>query len=418
MAIRKAGVISIILILVLWSLGAMNYSVALVQESFYESDLDDSLIKDIENQFNSDLISLPPINGISTADYLVSDNPPDILNIGQTSETWDDIVKAGVIASFPPSDQLKQDLGTMSPIVRSAIQRTLMTDDGLLLGYPTYVNISPLLFLVSDSWNRSPFANTIPPRSFTELLDFIELYLSTPHDGYCFMYDINGMGPYFLVDRCVECWIIQSREQGSFPSFIDDEFISLLERTRELASALYGNESKKYCKNQHQLFSTLYWGNTENAKDTYVWNDMIPWRITLEQQPYVHVGMTVCCIRKGSTLEPIATQIIETIIKNRSTPYRGNIYWWNYFYPHPEEVNVKKFNKWEGDSNKFLHTTQDFVDSVREIDQYASPTTVCVTSFPFYRSDMIDIEDKAYADFLKYNINGSEFARLLDYINR
>ena len=130
MAIRKAGVISIILILVLWSLGAMNYSVALVQESFYESDLDDSLIKDIENQFNIDLISLPPSNGISTADYLVSDNPPDILNIGQTSETWDDIVKAGVIASFPLSDQLKQDLGTMSPIVRSAIQRTLMTDDG------------------------------------------------------------------------------------------------------------------------------------------------------------------------------------------------------------------------------------------------------------------------------------------------
>ena len=78
-----------------------------------------------------------------------------------------------------------------------------------------------------------------PPSSFEEMLDFMEIYLDTPHDGFCFFrgFGDNSKNEY-LVDLFLEplmkSWIVQRRYAGKPIVFSDEQFVDLAGRAQKL----------------------------------------------------------------------------------------------------------------------------------------------------------------------------------------
>ena len=86
-----------------------------------------------------------------------------------------------------PDETLVNDLETMPPFTRELIRKYLVTEDGQFWGCADYFDLKAMLFYVPDAWADSPFRDRTPPTSFEDFLDFAELYLDTPHEGFCLL---------------------------------------------------------------------------------------------------------------------------------------------------------------------------------------------------------------------------------------
>lgn len=363
---------------------------------------------------------LSPLNK-AKSDILQSEEGPDIINIITSTEPINELINSGLIAAIIPTSELSEDIDSMPNIVKRAFMDNFVTE-GMYYGFPYDITISAMGFWVPEAWAGSPFDDMDPPSSFTELLDFIEHYLDTPHDGYCFFYDRFQKGPGGMIDLLMDCWIIQCRASGNELFFSDSQFVSLAERTREIAARLYNAESNKKTKKQHQLFTENFKGYTENGMDTFTWDNLIPWRITSDQVPYVHVDFWLYCFSRNSEFAQIGAKYLKTIISDRSRPYCGKTNWIRYLYCHPDQIDVQAYNNQilseDGSKWKCLFMTQEFLDSIYRIDQYAVPCIVDRTEYQYFKTYLCSKATKAINDFKKGITNGTEFAAQLDELNR
>lgn len=357
----------------------------------------------------------------SKADILQSEETPDIINIITSTEQIDELINSGLLATITPNSVLSEDIDSMPHIVKQAFMDNFVTE-GKYYGFPNDVEISAMGFWVPEVWSDSPFSGIDPPSSFTELLDFFELYLTTPHDGYCFFYDIFDRGPGGLIDLLMDCWIIQCRASGNNLVFSDPQFISLAERTRDISARLFSTESNKKRKKQRQLFTEYYRGYTENGMDTFTWDNLIPWRISNDQIPYVHIGFNLYCFSKNSVFISEGANYLECIISYRNKPYYGKTNWIKYLDHHPDQVDAQAYNNQvlsrDGSLWKCKFMTQDYLDSIYRIDQYAVPCIVDRTEYQYYKTYLCSVATKTIKEFKNGKTSGTEFAAQLDELNR
>ena len=351
--------------------------------------------------------------------YLQSSMPPDIIGIYTHTENFKAIAKEGLLEPFKPSDKMKEEISNFPPIIQSVMHEMVCDEDGLLLGYPKYIDPQGMLFWVPDAWDASPFKDVVPPSSFTEVLDFLELYLNTPHDGFCFYYDIfehkNPMSSRWMT-MLIECYTIQCRNQGVPINFNNEEFIRLAQRTRDLFSQLCKEEPNKKKQKGRQLFCTAYNGYTENGKDTFTWDNLIPWRITSNQKPLVNIIFRLYCIRKGSGYGDYAQALFDNIIDHRKDLVHGQDNWITYLCINQNWINISKYNKQidkkYGKKWKCFYITQEYIDSIWRLHEHAE---ACI-EMEYYISTFKPWETqqeyfRTIDKFVAGNIQADEFAQ-------
>ncbi len=317
----------------------------------------------------------------SVLELVKGDTAPDICGYDFFA-----LKEAGMVAAFEPTELMREEMAAMPQYLQDVFRENLMTEDGKLLGYLRNLEVQPLGFYVPDAWEASPYRDMTPPSSVEEMLDFLEIYLETPHDGFCFFHDVSDGwfgGRIWNVNLLMRCWAIQSNYAKIPLKYNNPEFIRLLERTVDLINRLYKVE--KGMKNQkgRQLFqdNMSSSGHTGNNLDTITYASLIPWRITKDQPPLIHVSVDCYCVRSGSPYEDRAAELLERIIPGReaycSKEYRPLIY----EFINPDKVDVEEYNRLLlkrkiGKQYPWKLVTQEYIDSIWDIHKYAIPTLV------------------------------------------
>lgn len=286
----------------------------------------------------------------------------------------------GGICAFEPTELMKEEMASMPQILQDLIHDYMMTEDGELLAYPYDIDILPSGFYVPDAWAASPFSDMTPPTSAEELLDFLEIYLETPHEGFCFIHDELGWwNPHKAVINLMNGWTVQCMYAGEPIIFNHSEFIRLLERTLDLSTRLFAVEKDGKHQKGRQLFQDrCCFGRTDNNLDTVTYANMIPWRITKDQPPLFTVWLRAYCVPGGSPYADRAAELLEMIIPYRETRCAEDHHTLFYMYINPEKANAEEFNnlilKKRGKKNTAGYAAKEFVDSVRDINKYGIPT--------------------------------------------
>ena len=237
------------------------------------------------------------------------------------------------------------------------------------------------MFWVPEVWKDSPFSKITPPASYVDLLDFLENYLDTPHEGYCFYYDIfESKYPQLdWISILIKCWVLQCRNSKQPINLNNPEFLSLLKRTIELSNRLYKVEPNIKKQKGRQLFSYHYFGSTTNGQDQYTWENMIPWRITSNQPPLVDVNITLSCARKGGPFSNRTSELFDCFVDHRQDRFDGKVNYLNYLFLNKDLIDINKWNaqvlQKHGSRWKCLFMSQEYVDSIWEIEKYGIPCT-------------------------------------------
>lgn len=315
----------------------------------------------------------------SVMELVKGDSAPDICGYDFFA-----LKEAGMVAAFEPTELMKEDMAAMPQYLQDVIREHLMTEDGKLSGYLDNLDVQPLGFYVPDAWEASPYRDMTPPSSIEEMLDFLEIYLDTPHDGFCFIHDATDgwWGRLWVVTLLMKCWAIQSNYAKIPLRYNNPEFIRLLERTVDLFNRLLKVEKGRKNQKGRQLFQDNLFsrGPTGNNLDTITYASLIPWRLTKDQPPLIHVMTDFYCVRTGSPYEDRAAELLERIIPGREAYCSREIRPLIYEFINPNRVDVEGFNKMIlkklGGKYSWKLVTQEFIDSIWDIHKYAVPAIV------------------------------------------
>lgn len=371
------------------------------------------------NQYSFSVISKGPL-----IDLLLSETSPDFfIVLTYNNPGLKHLKNMNVLGRFEVSEVLSQDIEEMPLVVRRTLQDNIMVDNDHIIGYPAEINLSCMGFWVPDAWNSSPFHDMEPPSSFCGLLDFIEIYLDTPHDGFCLYYDIydrKDYPAYLMLTTLLRCWVIQQRYSDQPLNFDDPVFIELAERTRKLANEISNTEPNRKAQKGRQLFTDSYFGYSTNGKDTFSWDNCIPWKLIDSQEPLVNVHLDLYCLCNGSTYTDIAPYFMEGIIEYRNTALDGFPRYLKYLYTHPQKIDVAGFNKRidkiSGKEWKCKYITDTFIDSIYRLHEHVVPCVVPDEVFPS-DGERYNTLVKLLKSFpSNQSMTGKEFAQSLDAI--
>ena len=319
---------------------------------------------------------------------LINDYQPDFFCVSTYyEETPKSLYKAGLIEAFTPTEAMLEEIESMSPLIRQVIRSELMTEDGKLLAYPTdgysFCYVPGFIgYWVPDAWADSPFRDMTPPSSYEELLDFIEVFLDTPHDGFRLFYGCAGDKREYLYDlfrdNLLEGWVLQCKTSGEPVVFSDPKFIELAGRAQKLYKRLLKVDFKKKVntKVRYLLAERQQYGLSFNEKDTFTCANIIPLRITSDQPPLFNVTMTLRCVRKGSAYASYAPELFETAIPHAET-IQGMEWYSDWAFPDKidEKAENKYFDSLEG--YHYRNRTKEWLDSVNDLPRYVVPCMEC-----------------------------------------
>ena len=325
---------------------------------------------------------------------LINDYQPDFFGTRTyLEETPKTLYKAGLIEPFTPTSAMLEEIASMSPLIQQVIRSELMTEDGKLLAYPagwSFCYVPGFIgYWVPDAWAASPFRDITPPSSYEELLDFIEVFLDTPHEDFRLFYGRDGDKREYLYDlfrdNLLEGWVLRCKVSGKPVVFSDPKFIELAGRAQKLYKRLLKVDFKKkvntnirYLLAEHQNYGLSF-----NAKDTFTCANIIPLRMTADQPPLFNVTMTLQCVRKGSDYASYAPELFETDIPHVQINHGFE---WYEEWAFPDKVDEKAENKYfdRPGTPKYDRITREWLDSVNDLQQYVVPcmekTDWCIES--------------------------------------
>ena len=350
----------------------------------------------------------------------VQDYRPDFFMFGghETPKAW---FNKGIIEPFTPTDAMLNEIASMPNYVQAAFRNELMTDEGQLLGYPAsgYCICEFPHFIgywIPDAWNASPFKSLTPPSSFEEMLDFMEIYLDTPHEGFCFYRGSgdNSKQKYLVdlfVDPLLESWIVQRRYAGEPIVFSDEKFIELIGRAQKLYQRMLKSDYQKNAnqKKRYLFASRLLRGWSCNMKDTFTCANIIPLRVTADQPPLMNLGMGLLCVRSGSPYAPYAAKLFEASIPHMEQIRGMAVY---DVWAFPDLFDLEAYNLDMAKAPKYQQYTRGWVESVKDLDQYITP---CLEDGNYIiasqYSEFMQAE-KRY--FMECKMTAEEFAEELD----
>ena len=355
----------------------------------------------------------------SVMELIKGDSAPDIFGYDFFA-----LKEAGMVAAFEPTELMKEEMAAMPQYLQDVIREHLMTEDGKLSGYLDNLDVQPLGFYVPDAWEASPYRDMTPPSSIEEMLDFLEIYLDTPHDGFCFIHDATDgwWGRLWVVNLLMRCWAIQSNYAKIPLRYNNPEFIRLLERTVDLFNRLLKVEKGRKNQKGRQLFQDNLFsrGPTGNNLDTITYASLIPWRLTKDQPPLIHVMADFYCVRTGSPYEDRAAELLERIIPGREAYCSREIRPLIYEFINPDRVDVEGFNKMIlkklGGKYSWKLVTQEFIDSIWDIHKYAVPAIV-PDDYQNLNSHIDEDPEVLFGKLVNGEVTAADFAAKWDEMN-
>ena len=355
----------------------------------------------------------------SVLELVKGDNAPDICGYDFFA-----LKEAVMVAAFEPTELMREEMAAMPQYLQDVLREHLMTEDGKLSGYLDNLDVQPLGFYVPDAWEASPYRDMTPPTSVEEILDFLEIYLETPHDGFCFIHDATDgwWGRLWVVTLLMRCWAIQSNYAKIPLRYNNPEFIRLLERTVDLFNRLLKVEKGRKNQKGRQLFQDNLFsrGPTGNNLDTITYASLIPWRLTKDQPPLIHVMADFYCVRTGSPYEDRAAELLERIIPGREAYCSREIRPLIYEFINPDRVDVEGFNKMIlkklGGKYSWKLVTQEFIDSIWDIHKYAVPAIV-PDDYQNLNSHIDEDPEVLFGKLVNGEVTAADFAAKWDEMN-
>ena len=365
--------ICVLLAAVVLTLAMMPYVNAMAEQKDFRIDV--SSLADVFNERHDDNYDFDPWREEMFSEFqeeIRSGRIPDLIQVydGDSLET---LKKAGAIVPFAPSEKLIKDFETMPPFVREALREDLVTEDGQFWDcIEGGLDLKAMLFYVPSAWADSPFHDRTPPTSFEEFLDFAEIYLDTPHEGFCLLYNWSNEKLCVqseILSMLLDSWIIQQQYAGEPYRFTSDEFISLLDRTKKLFARLAKEEplTQKKQKKLRELFTnpgvTYDGGKANCSRELYNWDHMIPYRVYASQPPLINIETGFVCTGNSNADPAEVNRYMEEIVRRRDW-HRDTVY---ATYTHPEMMDPEKVNKTFFSRVKDGYMAQQWLDSVQRI---------------------------------------------------
>lgn len=301
------------------------------------------------------------------------------------------LLQAGLIEAFTPTEAMQREISEMASYVQIMFRNELMTRDGKLLGYPVAgyaVSEAPIFigYWIPEAWQASPFRNMTPPSSFEDLLDFIEVFLDTPHDGFRLFYSPRGKDDYLeamIREPLEQGWIAQSLYAGRPVIFNDPQFIALANQAQKLGQRLLKEDyaSKRSSKTRYLLADRQQYGYSYNEKDTFTCANIIPLRMTADQPPLIAQNLELYYTSKASPWAAHAGELFETAIPHVRT-VRGMTCYDRWVFPDKFDLDASNHYAKKNGVKKYDMITGEWLNSVRDLDQYIIPTLEC-DIFPY-----------------------------------
>ena len=372
--------------------------------------------------FVQPLESLRVTQGYDVFTDKIYDYQPDFISVESSGdETPKTLYQSGVIEAFSPTEAMLEEISEMPPWLQHLFHSELMTEDGRILGYPSAGDqvVWSMFFVgywIPDAWKASPFRDRTPPSSFEELLDFIEVFLDTPHDGFRLYYSPRGKEAYLnevFVDSLIGGWVVQHNYAEQPIVFSDPEFIALAERSQQLYQRLMKTDygKKANWKTRYLFAECQATGMSYNCKDTFTCANMIPLRITSDQPPLINAKMILYCVNKSSAYVSSAAELFETTIPHTEMYYGLRLY---DVWAFPDKFDVKATNSFrqKDKSPGYSRYTQEWVDSIKGLDQYVVP---CLEKSNWMiKSQYGECMRAKNQFFIKGKMTAEEFAAELD----
>lgn len=332
--------------------------------------------------FDQPLTNIVPKGGHDYLTDLLQEYRPDFFRADVTRANPKELYQAGLIEAFEPTEAMLREISEMPRYLQNLFRDELMTEDGKLLGYPSssYGVFEAPLFIgywIPDAWQASPFRDMTPPSSFEELLDFIEVFLDTPHDGFRLFWapDKASYRAELLQDPLLQGWIIQSLYAGKPVTFSDPQFIVLADRAQKLGKRLL-KEDYRTKRNTTVRYLFAYCqqvGYSFNEKDTFTCANIIPLRMTADQPPLIseYYG-ELCYVTKNSPWAAYAGELFGTAIPHVAT-FSGVTCYSRMAFPDKVDLEAKNLST-KKNGVKYYLMTREWLNSVKDLDQYIIAT--------------------------------------------
>ncbi len=219
-------------------------------------------------------------------DYMTivkSGTAPDLYSFRTDSNDFFAPKNAGLLADLSGSEIIRAWTDRLRPDIRHLVT----TGDGKIVGLAEFVILFPMYWR-QDAWDAAGLTVEDVPKSYTELLDFLEKWMErigkNPEKNICVAdTPYSGKNRYvrWLLDMLINSWEMQQYEAGETLNFNTPAFVALLERTQDIGLRLYKAESiGKESLNMLQLFENYNGGERYNAGREYGLSHTVPFRIT------------------------------------------------------------------------------------------------------------------------------------------
>ena len=293
-----------------------------------------------ENRGSIRLIDIGPTdywkaNGIAKKDVhydpwgdsmalLQGDDAADLMVLRTYNDDFTAFAQAGLLADLSKSEVIREAVSRMTP----AMQALITTEDGRILAVPDSHHERPFYWL-EDAWNAAGLTAQDVPKSYTGLLDFLDMWIAriekTPEKDVCvsgLLYWNTGKEQYnycwWLLETLIMSWELQQRYAGEPVHFATSEFAALAERSREIAFALYKAEPRqKKRESMLELFQNdIQGGKHANNSRDYGFSHTVPLRVTDDQPELMKVTCDLYVVREGSPWLDEAIGFLEKELQN------------------------------------------------------------------------------------------------------
>ena len=250
---------------------------------------------------------------------LLSDNGLDAGVVSSSMVDMAYLKENGVLYDLSESAVIREAVSRMLPAVQERITDSL----GRFVALPFFFMESPFYWL-QDAWDAAGLTEADVPRSYTELLDFLDKWLARtaehPEKKVCVSrltyYTVTGVREYeftnWLMDMLRYCWEYQQRFAGQPVHYDDPQFYELAERTREIGTALVHSEPS-HKKRQKMLELFTFESPSANDGRAYGVSHAIPLRLTDDQPALMNFGGYMWVIRADAPNPKDALALLEAV---------------------------------------------------------------------------------------------------------
>ena len=220
------------------------------------------------------------------------------------------IMEKGYCLDLSSNEQICALISRMHPYIAEQV----MLDDQIL-GIP--YNISFSYVTVDSGWTEAGYTAQDIPRTYPQLLDFLQEWVQSDQDDYGRITVINtwdeslyGPDNYtaWLVEQFLGTYLLQLQFSGAPVRFNDPELIELLQRTKDIGEALYQKE--RVPNGKFQLL-TSYYGWPQSLDE-----DVVCFNMSDDQPILIDADFDILSAYAATEHPELAMELLESILAN------------------------------------------------------------------------------------------------------